>query len=136
MYRYERVFSVLNWFTQKHRNRCCYVEEDIQLYDPEDDFDDLNLKDDLEDNSITNEVDSNILEIENSINLNLALNNTDQTLVLDEVIDHGKKDFDVDALVNQRMQMRKKKKKLLRKINRMNRVCVKYIDWLKIVHNK
>ncbi|KAF0545103.1 zinc finger bed domain-containing protein 1-like [Gigaspora margarita] len=33
--------------------------------------------DDLEDNPITNEVDSNILEIENSINLNLALNHTD-----------------------------------------------------------
>ncbi|CAG8516933.1 45310_t:CDS:2 [Gigaspora margarita] len=80
-------------------------EEDIQLYDSEDDFDDLNLEDNFENNPITNEVDSNILEIENSINLNLALNNTDQTLVLDEVIDHGKKDFDVDALVNQGMQM-------------------------------
>ncbi|KAF0332888.1 zinc finger bed domain-containing protein 1-like [Gigaspora margarita] len=31
-------------------------EEDIQLYDSEDDFDDLNLEDDLEDNSITNEM--------------------------------------------------------------------------------
>ncbi|RIB30417.1 hypothetical protein C2G38_2152713 [Gigaspora rosea] len=61
--------------------------------------------DDLEDNPITNKVDSNILEIENSINLNLALNNMDQTLVLDEVIDHGEEDFDVDTLVNQGMQM-------------------------------
>ncbi|KAF0454565.1 zinc finger bed domain-containing protein 1-like [Gigaspora margarita] len=78
-------------------------EEDIQLYNSEDDFDDL--EDDLEDNPITNEVDSNILEIENSVNLNLALNNTDQPLVLDEVIDHGEKDFDVDMLVNQGMQM-------------------------------
>ncbi|CAG8454603.1 1807_t:CDS:2 [Dentiscutata heterogama] len=156
----ERVFSVLNWFTQKCRNRLTikkvsnmaklhayyvtnarhelnYVgqdlsesdflnmmhnytnsltsgaamfEEDIQLYDSEDDFDiEDNLEDNLEDNSITNdlsEVDSSMLEIENSINLNLALNNMNQPLILDEVIDHGEKDFDIDSLVNQGMQMR------------------------------
>ncbi|CAG8804584.1 27729_t:CDS:2 [Gigaspora margarita] len=78
-------------------------EEDIQLYNSEDDFDDL--EDDLEDNPITNEVDSNIFEIENRVNLNLALNNTDQPLVLDEVINYGEKDFDVGVLVNQGMQM-------------------------------
>ncbi|CAG8715760.1 9688_t:CDS:1, partial [Gigaspora rosea] len=50
--------------------------------------------------------DSSMLEIENSINLNLALNNTNQPLILDEVVDHGEKDFDIDALVNQGMQMR------------------------------
>ncbi|CAG8818022.1 30742_t:CDS:2 [Gigaspora margarita] len=76
----------------------------LGLYNSEDDFDDL--EDNLEDNPITNEVDSNILKIENSVNLNLALNNTNQPLVLDEVIDHSENDFDIDVLVNQEMQMR------------------------------
>ncbi|CAG8744497.1 9466_t:CDS:2, partial [Cetraspora pellucida] len=83
-----------------------YVRQDLS----ENDFDIKdNLEDNLEDNSITNdlsEVDFSMLEIENSINLNLALNNMNQPLILDEVIDHGKKDFDVDSLVNQGMQMR------------------------------
>ncbi|CAG8790857.1 24039_t:CDS:1, partial [Dentiscutata erythropus] len=82
-------------------------EEDIQLYNSEDDFED-NIEDDFEDNSITNnlfEVNSSILKIENSINLDQALGNTNQPLILDEVINYGEKDFDIDALVNQGMQM-------------------------------
>ncbi|CAG8840258.1 509_t:CDS:1 [Cetraspora pellucida] len=77
------------------------------MYDSEDDFED-DVEDNLKDNSIANdlsEVDSSTLEIENSVNLNLALNNVDQLLILDEVIDHGEKNFDIDALVNQEMQM-------------------------------
>ncbi|CAG8844274.1 10884_t:CDS:2, partial [Gigaspora margarita] len=69
-----------------------YIRQNLS----ENDFD--NLEDNLKNNPITNKVDSNILEIENSVNLNLALNNTDQTLVLDEVIDHSENDFDIDVL--------------------------------------
>ncbi|CAG8811883.1 10937_t:CDS:2, partial [Gigaspora margarita] len=51
-------------------------------------------------------VDSNMLNIENSINLAYALNNTNQLTILDKIIDHGKTDFDIDALTSQEMQMR------------------------------
>ncbi|CAG8629648.1 12159_t:CDS:1 [Cetraspora pellucida] len=102
--------NMMHNYTNSLTSDTAMFEEDIQLYDSEDDFDiEDNLEDNLEDNSITNnlsEVDSSMLEIENSINLNLALNNTNQPLILDEVIDHGEKDFDVDSLVNQGMQMR------------------------------
>ncbi|CAG8489519.1 20493_t:CDS:1 [Dentiscutata erythropus] len=95
-------------YTHSLTSGTAMLEEDIQLYDSEDDFED-DSEDNLEDNSITNdlfEVDSSMLEIENSINLDQALGNTDQPLILDEVIDHSEKDFDIDALVNQGIQMR------------------------------
>ncbi|KAF0511730.1 hypothetical protein F8M41_018209 [Gigaspora margarita] len=88
-------------------------EEKILLYNSKDNFDNIednenSFEDNLEDNSIMNnlsEVDFSILEIENSINLNLALNNINQPSILDEVINHDEKDFNIDALVNQEMQM-------------------------------
>ncbi|CAG8527250.1 2404_t:CDS:2 [Dentiscutata heterogama] len=154
----ERIFSVLNWFTQKRRNRLTvkkvsnmaklhayyvtnarhelnYVgqnlpennflkmiqdythsltlgsamfEEDIQLYDSDDDFEDNyedSTNDDLSEVDLS-KVDSNMLNIENSINLAYALNNTNQSTILDEIIDHGETDFDIDALTSQGMQMR------------------------------
>ncbi|CAG8768859.1 10392_t:CDS:2, partial [Racocetra fulgida] len=52
------------------------------------------------------EVNSNILNIKNSVNLEYALINTDQPIILDEAINHSEKDFDIDALTNQGMQMR------------------------------
>ncbi|CAG8800689.1 37633_t:CDS:1, partial [Gigaspora margarita] len=75
--------QIMQNYTHSLTSGAAMFEEDIQLYNSEDDFDDF--EDDLEDNPITNEVDSNILEIENSVNLNLALNNMDQPLVLDKV---------------------------------------------------
>ncbi|CAG8790068.1 3157_t:CDS:2, partial [Gigaspora rosea] len=87
-------------------------EEDIQLYDSEDDFEynsednlDDSFEDSFEDNNLS-EVNSNMLNIEDSINLEYASNNTNQLLTSDEVIDHGEKDFDIDALASQGMQMR------------------------------
>ncbi|CAG8591667.1 16032_t:CDS:2, partial [Racocetra fulgida] len=94
----ECVFLILNWFTQK---RTIMFEEDIQS-DSEDDSE-INLED-----SVTNDlskVNSNTLNIENSVNLEYTLINTDQPIILDEAIDHDKKDFDIDALTNQVMQM-------------------------------
>ncbi|CAG8619056.1 7394_t:CDS:1 [Scutellospora calospora] len=102
--------NMMHNYTNSHTSNVAIFEEDIQLYNSEDDFDiEDNLEDNLKDNSIMNdlsEVDSSMLEIENSINLNFALNNTNQPLILDEVIDHGEKDFDIDSLVNQGIQMR------------------------------
>ncbi|CAG8573379.1 7259_t:CDS:2 [Cetraspora pellucida] len=100
--------KMMHNYTHSLTSGAAMFEEDIQLYDSEDDFED-DVEDNLEDDSIANdlsEVDSSTLEIENSVNLNLALNNVDQPLILDEVIDHGEKNFDIDALVNQGMQMR------------------------------
>ncbi|RIB06304.1 hypothetical protein C2G38_2046896 [Gigaspora rosea] len=87
-------------------------EENIQLYDSEDDFEynsednlDDSFEDSFEDNNLS-EVNSNMLNIEDSINLEYASNNTNQLLTSDEVTDHGEKDFDIDALASQGMQMR------------------------------
>ncbi|KAF0389846.1 hypothetical protein F8M41_010877 [Gigaspora margarita] len=83
-------------------------EEDIQLYDSDDDFEDNyedSTNDDLSEIDLS-EVDSNMLNIENSINLAYALNNTNQPTILDEIIDYDKTDFDIDALTSQGMQMR------------------------------
>ncbi|CAG8543758.1 4556_t:CDS:2 [Cetraspora pellucida] len=66
-------------------------EEDIQLYDSEDNFED-NIEDNFEDNSIANNL--------SKVNFNLALNNVDQSLILDEVIDYNKMNFDINTLVN------------------------------------
>ncbi|CAG8833741.1 5859_t:CDS:1 [Cetraspora pellucida] len=99
--------KMMHNYTHSLTSGAAMFEEDIQLYDSEDDFED-DVEDNLEDDSIANdlsEVDSSTLEIENSVNLNLALNNVDQHLILDEVIDYSEKNFDIDALVNQRMQM-------------------------------
>ncbi|CAG8755038.1 11150_t:CDS:1 [Dentiscutata erythropus] len=97
--------KMMHNYTNLLTSGAAMFEEDIQLYDSKDNFED-NIEDNLEDADDLSEVDSSMLEIENDINLNLALNNTDQPLILDEVIDHGEKDFDIDELVNQGMQMR------------------------------
>ncbi|KAF0553049.1 hypothetical protein F8M41_020735 [Gigaspora margarita] len=81
-----------------------YDSEDDFEYNSEDNFED-NFEDSFEDNNLS-EVNSNMLNIEDSINLEYASNNTDQLLTSDEVIDYGEKDFDIDALASQGMQMR------------------------------
>ncbi|CAG8692451.1 hypothetical protein C2G38_2030027 [Gigaspora rosea] len=82
-------------------------EEGIQLYDSNDDFED-NYKDSIIYNLSEidlSEIDSNMLNIENSTNLAYALNNTNQPMILDEIIDHSETDFDIDALTSQGMQI-------------------------------
>ncbi|KAF0342515.1 hypothetical protein F8M41_016125 [Gigaspora margarita] len=82
-------------------------EEDIQLYDSDDDFEDY-YEDPTNDNLPEvdlSEVDSNMLNIENSINLAYALNNTNQPMILDKIIDHSETNFDINALTSQGMQM-------------------------------
>ncbi|RIB20296.1 hypothetical protein C2G38_2304571 [Gigaspora rosea] len=82
-------------------------EEDIQLYDSNNDFE--NYYEDSTDDDLLevdlSKVDSNMLNIENSINLAYALNNTNQSTILDEIIDHGETNFDIDALTSQGMQI-------------------------------
>ncbi|CAG8477947.1 13234_t:CDS:2 [Gigaspora margarita] len=85
----------------------CYELNYIEQNLPENDF--LKMMHDYA-YSLTSvdlsEVDSNMLNIENSINLAYALNNTNQPTILDEIIDHSETDFDIDALTSQGMQMR------------------------------
>jgi len=95
-------------YTHSLTSGSAMFEEDIQLYDSDDDFEDNyedSTNDDLSEVDLS-EVDSNMLNIENSINLAYALNNTNQPTILDEIIDHGETDFDIDALTSQGMQMR------------------------------
>ena len=95
-------------YTHSLTSGSAIFEEDIQLYDSDDDFEDNYedfTNDDLSEVDLS-EVDSNMLNIKNSINLAYALNNTNQPTILDELIDHGETNFDIDALTSQGMQMR------------------------------
>ncbi|CAG8792989.1 13641_t:CDS:1 [Gigaspora margarita] len=100
--------KMMHDYTYSLTSGTAIFEEDIQLYDSEDDFEynsENNFKDNFEDSFEDNnllEVNSNMLNIENSINLEYASNNTDQLLTSDKVIDYGKKDFDIDALASKK----------------------------------
>lgn len=96
--------KMMHDYTYSLTSGTAIFDEDVQLYDSEDDFE-YNSEDNFNDDNLS-EVNSNMLNIEDSINLKYASNDTDQFSTFDEVIDHGEKDFDIDALASQGMQMR------------------------------
>ncbi|CAG8800194.1 8328_t:CDS:1, partial [Racocetra persica] len=75
-------------------------DEDIQLYDSENDPEDSSKN-----NNNLSEINSKILGIEDSINLEYMSSNTDY-LIFKEIIEYSKKDFNIDALASQGIQMR------------------------------
>ncbi|CAG8504857.1 18208_t:CDS:10 [Dentiscutata erythropus] len=110
----ERVFSVLNWFTQKRRNRLTVKKVSnmakLHAYYVTNARHELNyVGQNLSENDFLKMMQDYTHSLTSGsaiINLAYALNNTNQPTILDEIIDHGETDFDIDALTSQGMQMR------------------------------
>ena len=115
-------FKMMEDYAQSLTSGNVMFDENIQLHDDDHDNDDDDINTDDDANSINDdsnseeeedsqtmnltEVDPEVLSIEDSINLEHASASTSQLLLSEEDIDHGEKDFDVNALADQGMQMR------------------------------